>query len=61
MHENVFPGARCEEGFRLSSENSIRVNSYCATFFMDVTHWFSNEKKIVTFKTSLKVVVTKMR
>ena len=38
MHENVFPGAHCLENFRLLSETSLRVKSYCGTFFMDFTH-----------------------
>ena len=49
MPENVFPGARCKEIFRLLSETSLRANSYCATFFMDFTDSQIKEK-IVNFK-----------
>ena len=41
MHENVFPDAHCYEHFRVLSETSLRVKSYCATFLMNFTHWFS--------------------
>ena len=37
MHENVFPGAPSRENLRLLSETTLRVNSHCATFFMDFT------------------------
>ena len=36
-HENVFPGAHCEENFRLLSETFLKVNPHFATFFMDFT------------------------
>ena len=36
-HENVFPGAHCQENFRLLSETCLRVNSHFATFSMDFT------------------------
>ena len=36
-HENVFPGARCLENFRLLSKTFLKVNCYFATFFMDFT------------------------
>ena len=29
----------------LLSETSLTVNSHCATFFMDLTHWFSSKMK----------------
>ena len=38
MAENVSPVTHCQENFRLLSGTSLRVNSYCATFFMDFTH-----------------------
>ena len=45
MHEKVFLGAHCLENLRLLSETSLGVNYYCATFFIDFTHWFSNKTK----------------
>ena len=44
MHENVFCRAHCWENFRLLSETSLRVNSYCATWFHNVIRqlWLDN-------------------
>ena len=39
-HENVFPGAHCQENFRLLSETFLKVNYQFAIFFMDFTQWF---------------------
>ena len=40
----MFPGAHCWENLRLLSETSVRLNSYCATFFMGFTDWFTDSQ-----------------